>query len=98
MVQFQVLYWRDIPVQIKVFAGRRPISAQLPEDFQTAIDRIAMQEGLTGTDAYLDQWQWTKKTERSGEAQQVLAELLAELEIEGRERINAQIEKRQSTK
>ena len=97
MVQFQVLYWRDIPVQVKVFAGRRPISGQLPEHFQTAIDRIAMQEGLTGTDAYLDQWQWTPKTERSGEAQQVLAQLLTELEIEGQERIKAQTPKRQST-
>lgn len=89
MVQFQILYWREIPVQIKVFAGRRPLSSQLPEHFQTAIDRIAMQEGLIGTDAYLEQWHWSPKTERSGTAQQVLDELLAEFEKVGQERIKA---------
>ena len=50
MIQYQVLYWRDIPVQIKLFAGRRPSSHTLPGRFQLAIDRIAMQEGLVGTD------------------------------------------------
>ncbi|MCY4605746.1 MAG: virulence factor, partial [Gemmatimonadetes bacterium] len=59
MIQYQVLYWRDIPVQIKLFVGRRPSSHTLPDRFQLAIDRIAMQEGLVGTDAYLDQWHWS---------------------------------------
>ena len=45
MIQYQILYWRDIPVQIKLFVGRRPSSHTLPGRFQLAIDRIAMQEG-----------------------------------------------------
>ena len=65
MIQYQVLYWRDIPAQIKLFAGRRPRSHTLPARFQLAIDRIAMQEGLVGTDAYLDQWHWSEKQERA---------------------------------
>ncbi len=64
MVQYQILYWKDIPAQIKVYEGRRAVSRQLPERFQIEIDRIAMKEGLAGTDDYLDQWQWSPKKDR----------------------------------
>ena len=83
MPQYQVLYWRDIPTQIKVRGDGARLSAQLPESFQTFIDRIAMREGLTGTDAYLDQWQWTPRREREGDAVEVLQALEAELTAEG---------------
>ncbi len=83
MIQYQVLYWRDIPVQIKLFAGRRPSSHTLPARFQLAIDRIAMREGLVGTDAYLEQWHWSKKQERTGRPADVLQTLLRETEEEG---------------
>ena len=83
MIQYQVLYWRDIPVQIKLFAGRRPRSHTLPGRFQLAIDRIAMQEGLVGTDAYLEQWHWSAKQECAGTPEDVLPALLRETEEEG---------------
>ena len=51
----------------------------MPDRFQTDIDRTAMREGLTGTDEYLDQWQWTEKRERTGDARDVLKELVKEL-------------------
>ena len=79
MAIFQVLYWRDIPAQARVFEGKRPLSMQLPERFQTEIDRVAMSEGLTGTDAYLDQWNWSEKTERVGEGQELLEQIVSEL-------------------
>ena len=47
------------------------------------IDRIAMQEGLIGSDAYLDLWQWSEKQTREGDAEIVLQELLGEIEEEG---------------
>ena len=83
MIQYQVLYWRDIPAQIKLFVGRRPRSHALPTRFQLAIDRIAMQEGLVGTDAYLDQWHWSAKQERTGTPEDVLQTILCETEEEG---------------
>ena len=89
MAQYQILYWRDIPVQIKLFVGKRPRSHQLPAHFQTWVDRIAMAEGLIGTDAYLDLWQWSEKLEQTGEADEVLEELLRETEAEGDRVINA---------
>ncbi len=51
-----ILYWRDIPAQVIVKAGRKTAKRQLPERFEQAIDRAAMQAELAGTDAYLEQW------------------------------------------
>ena len=56
MAEKVVVYWRDIPAQVIVRAGRRTAKRQLPERFEQAIDRAAMRAGLTGTDAYLEQW------------------------------------------
>lgn len=51
-----VLYWRDIPAQVIVKAGRRTAKRRLPARFERAIDQAAMRAGLMGTDAYLEQW------------------------------------------
>ena len=81
MATYQILYWQDIPAQIKVFeAGRRPISRALPEVFQERIDARAMSLGLVGTDAYLEQWHWSEKQERPGTAEELLEVLVEELE------------------
>ena len=84
MHQYQILYWRDIPAQVRVFDGRKPVSRTMPAHFQLEIDRVAMAEGLEGSDAYLDQWQWTERREREGaeDIQQVLDALVRELEKE----------------
>lgn len=56
MAEQVIVYWRDIPAQVIVKAGRKTARRQLPERFEQAIDRAAMRAGLTGTDAYLEQW------------------------------------------
>lgn len=56
MAEKIVVYWRDIPAQVIVKAGRKTAKRQLPERFEQAIDRAAMRAQLTGTDAYLEQW------------------------------------------
>ena len=82
MALYQILYWRDIPAQVRVFGGRKPISRSMPGRFQLEIDQVAMKEGLEGSDEYLDLWNWTKKQEREGEVEQLLDALVAELEAE----------------
>ena len=85
MTTYQVLYWRDIPAQVRVFGGGRPLSRQMPDWFQQEIDRVAMRDGLTGTDAYLDEWHWSEKREWTGgesEAGDVAEALLKQLEDE----------------
>lgn len=80
MAEYQVLYWKEIPAQVRVFDGKRRVARQLPPEFQEAIDRRAMQEGLAGTDAYLAHWQWSERRERRGDPQEVLRAVLEELE------------------
>ena len=82
MAQYQILFWKDIPAQIKVYEGRRGVSTPLPDRFQVEIDRVAMAEGLAGTDDYLDQWHWTARQERPGTPREVLDGLAEELERE----------------
>jgi hypothetical protein len=81
MVKYQVLYWKHVPSQVKVFEeGKRPVSRLMPDRFLAEIDRIAIEEGLIGTDDYLNQWQWTPKKEREGSAEEVAEALVRELE------------------
>ena len=76
MAEYQILYWREIPAQVRVFDGRKPLSKPMPGKFQLEIDRVAMEEGLEGSDDYLDQWHWTERLERDGEPQELLDTLL----------------------
>ena len=56
MADLIVVYWRDIPAQVLVKAGRKTERRQLDKRFEVAIDAAAMRAGMTGTDAYLEQW------------------------------------------
>ena len=85
MALYQILYWKHVPAQIKVFGeGKRPVSRPLPDRFQVEIDKIAMNEGLVGTDAYLEHWRWTRKVERPGSVEEVADALIRELEQESK--------------
>lgn len=54
--QLTVIYWRDIPAQVKARAGRNRISAPLPDRFMAAVDRAATVAGKTTTDEYIAEW------------------------------------------
>ena len=79
MARYQILYWQDIPAQLRAFDGRKPVNRPLPPVFQEEIDRLAMEEGLFGTDDYLEQWRWSEKRERPGAAAEVLDALEGEI-------------------
>ena len=51
-----IVYWRDIPAQVIVKAGRKTAKRELPERFIQAIDACAMRTGARDTDAYLAEW------------------------------------------
>ncbi len=75
MTRVQVLYWQDIPSVVR--AG--DVKRQLPEWFQQEIDRVAMERGLAGSDAYLEQWEWRDLGEREGSDEAVADAVEAEL-------------------
>ncbi|HUG87025.1 MAG TPA: virulence factor [Euzebya sp.] len=54
--ELTVIWWRDIPAQVVARYGRQRAVAELPDRFQKAIDAAAMRGGMSGTDAYLEQW------------------------------------------
>ena len=83
MARVQILRWQDIPSVVKAFDDDgTAVSAQLPDWFQQEIDRRAMEQGLIGSDAYLEQWQWGELEERPGSAAEVLDAVVAELTAE----------------
>ena len=66
-----VTYWRDIPAQVSVAAGRRPLAkVQLPARFERAIDAAAMRAGLAGTDDYLAHWRRAEPTPAHGDPEE----------------------------
>jgi hypothetical protein len=75
MATVHVLYWQAIPSVIRSGELKR----QLPDWFQQEIDRVAMEKGLLGSDAYLEQWRWGDPEERDGSPTEALDTLEAEL-------------------
>jgi cvfA/B/C family virulence factor len=71
----QVLYWQDIPSVVR--AG--DVKRELPEWFQQEIDRVAMEQGLVGSDAYLEAWEWRDLEPREGNPAEVADAVEAEL-------------------
>ena len=75
VARVEVLYWQQIPSVVK--AGE--VKRQLPEWFQQEIDRVAMEQGLAGSDAYLEQWEWREAGERDGSDAEAVDAVEAEL-------------------
>jgi hypothetical protein len=83
MAFYRILSGRGIPAQLKVSEdGGRPTSVALPDWFVQEIDRVAMREGIIGSDAYLELWEWGEQLERAGSAAEVAAAVAAEIEAE----------------
>jgi len=80
MATYQILYWADIPVQVKASEGRSRASAALSERFQEAVDAAAMVAGLVGSDAYTEQFRWGDAQERDGSPRAVADAVAAEIE------------------
>ena len=56
MAKLTIVYWRDIPAQVIVKAGRAAAKRELSLRFTEAIDMCAMRVGARDTDAYLAEW------------------------------------------
>ena len=82
MASLTILYWRDIPSQVIVKAGRKSAKRELPERFIKAIDAAAMRAGAESTDAYLADWRRADPVEcgddLEAEAQAAADRLVAE--------------------
>jgi hypothetical protein len=92
MSDMTIIYWRDIPAQVRVGRGRRAARAVLPERFEQAIDRVAMRIGATDGDAYMAEWR-DEIVSCEGEPQQAADEKAAALDAAyDKERLKALID------
>lgn len=85
MTSYQIMYWHDIPLQIRAGSRRDRVSRELPQRFQDAVDRAAMAASLTGTDDYLSEFFWAEPLERDGTPAEVVDAIIAELDDRYRE-------------
>lgn len=84
MAIYRILYWQDIPSQIRVEDDEGDeLNVPLSPRFQERIDAEASRRGLSGNDDYLAQWHWGEEQERDGAAEEVAEALRSELEAAG---------------
>jgi hypothetical protein len=80
MTRYKILYWQEIPSQIKAEDDQDDVTLPFPQKFMERIDKLAAARGLSAADDYLAQWHWSEEQEREGSARQVAAAVVAELE------------------
>jgi hypothetical protein len=80
MARYRIIQWRDLPSLVEATDGEDTVRVPLSQRFQDLIDAIAMREGATESDAYLDGWAPGPEAERPGDAETVAREVAAELE------------------
>lgn len=80
---YKVLYWQEIPSQIKAEDARDDVTVSLAPRFMERIDQLAAQRGLQDADDYLAQWRWSDEEQREGAAQDVAEAVKSELEAKG---------------
>lgn len=80
MATYKILYWQEIPSQIRAEDDEDEVSVSLGRRFQDRIDALATARGLSSSDDYLAQWRWSEIEEREGSAKSVAAAVKAELE------------------
>jgi len=79
---YRILYWQEIPSQIKAADDLDEVTVQLDSRFMERIDQLAAQRGLQGTDEYLAQWHWSDDQARDGTADDVARAVKRELEAD----------------
>ena len=82
MATYKILYWQEVPSQVRAEDDQDEVNLPMPARFMERVDRMAMQRGLQGSDDFLAQWHWSDEEERDGGAQEVAAAVVAELEAQ----------------
>ena len=81
MATYCVLYWQEIPSQVKAEDDDGgEANVLMSPKFAARIDDAAMDRGFRDADNYLAQWHWSEEQDRDGSAQDVAEAVRAELE------------------
>ncbi|HEV8441382.1 MAG TPA: virulence factor, partial [Methylomirabilota bacterium] len=82
MARYRVVQWRDIPSLVEAREDDEVVRLPLSQRFQDLIDAVAMRDGASETDAYLEGWGQSPDRERAGSAHEVAEQVAAALEAE----------------
>lgn len=85
MAFYQILYWQDIPSQVKAWDDFDEVKTEMPSRFTVRIDQEAQAQGLVEADDYLKQWHWGETMPREGTPEEVASAVKEELEAAARE-------------
>lgn len=80
MTRYQIIYWRDIPVQVKVRDDRARLSRPLSSRFQKTVYRAAYRAKAINGSEYIQEWRPSDWVELDNGAEDVLTAVTAELE------------------
>jgi hypothetical protein len=83
MTIFKILFWQEIPTQIKAEDEVDDVTVMLDAKFMAQVDILAAKRGLQAVDDYLAQWKWGEEEEREGSAREVAEAVKADLEAKG---------------
>jgi len=78
--KYQVLYWQNIPSQVKAWDDFDEVKLDLPHRFADRIDTQAQRLGLAKGDEYVNQLRWGDELERVGAPGEIAAAVRKELE------------------
>jgi 5-methyltetrahydrofolate--homocysteine methyltransferase len=78
--KFQILYWQDIPSQVKAWDDFDEVKLDLPHRFADRIDAQAQRLSLAKGDDYINQLRWGEEADRVGAPGEVAAAVRQELE------------------
>ena len=80
MARYRIIGWKEIPSLVEAWDAERTVRMPLSQRFQDLIDAVAMRQGASEGEAYLEGWTPGPEAERPGEAQLVADAVAAELE------------------
>jgi hypothetical protein len=83
MTTYKILFWQEIPTQIKAEDDVEDVNVMLDGKFMAQVDILAAKLGLQSADDYLAQWKWSEEQECEGSAREVAEALKTELEAKG---------------
>ena len=80
MARYRIIRWNEIPSLVEAWDAERAVRIPLSQRFQDLIDAVAMRQGASESEAYLEGWVPDPETERPGDAEPVAEAVAAELE------------------
>ena len=80
MSRYHVIHWKEIPSLVEAFSADQVVRVPLSQRFQDLIDALAMRDGASETEAYLDGWGQGPDLQAPGSPEEVAAKVAAEIE------------------